>query len=293
VRPSEQRGRPKHGAGLIPNDSPHLAPDAVLEFQRLILDYYRRYRRDFPWRESRDPYSIYVSEIMLQQTQTERVVPKYQEFLAALPNWRALAEAELRAVLVLWSGLGYNRRARNLKRAAESIMAEFGGELPSDEAALRTLPGIGPGTAGSLQAFVFGKPVVFVETNIRRVFLQVFFPGQDAVSDKEILPLVEATLYRESPRDWYNALMDYGVFLKREFGNANTRSRHYTRQAAFTNSNRQIRGRLLAALSGTEAAGLNALCLSTGFEYSRVRYALEQLCAEGFLVREGETYRVS
>lgn len=288
MRRYESAGNPGHSAGDL-----KLGPDEVLEFQRLILEYYRRYGRSFPWRESSDPYSIYVSEIMLQQTQTERVVPKYHEFLSALPDWRALAGAELRKVLGLWSGLGYNRRARNLKLAAETIVTEFGGELPSDEASLRALPGIGPGTAGSLQAFVFGKPVVFIETNIRRVFLQVFFPTQEAVNDKQILPIVEATVFKESPRDWYNALMDYGVFLKREFGNANTRSQHYSRQPAFADSNRQLRGRLLAALSGIEAADASVLCTATGFEYNRVRYALEQLCDEGFLVREGESYRVS
>ncbi len=273
--------------------SPALSPDEIAEFQRLILEYYRRYGREFPWRQINDPYSIYVSEIMLQQTQTERVIPKYFEFLKVLPDWNSLAGAELRTVLTLWSGLGYNRRARNLKRAAEIVVTEFGGKLPSGESSLLALPGIGPGTAGSLQAFVFDKPVVFIETNIRRVFLQLFFPDQEAVSDKDILPLANATLYRESPRDWYNALMDYGVFLKREFGNANARSRHYTRQSAFKNSNRQLRGRLLTALSSTEAADAGVLSAATGFEYDRVQYALEQLCAEGFLVQEGGLFRVS
>lgn len=287
----EDTARPSRIPSPIP--SPKLSSDEIAEFQQLILEYYWRYGRVFPWRESKDPYSIYVSEIMLQQTQTERVLPKYLEFLTALPDWHTLAEADLRTVLTLWSGLGYNRRARNLKRAAEIVVADFGGQLPHAESSLLALPGIGPGTAGSLRAFVFDQPVVFIETNIRRVFLQVFFPGQDAVSDKEILPLVEATLYRESPRDWYNALMDYGVFLKREFGNANIRSRHYTRQSAFNNSNRQLRGRLLATLSSTESADARVLSAATGFEYDRVSSALEQLCAEGFLVQEGALYRVS
>ncbi|MCA1754100.1 MAG: A/G-specific adenine glycosylase [Spirochaeta sp.] len=283
MRPSEHTSQP----------IPVLSSSEVTEFQRLILEYYRRCGRVFPWRESTDPYSIYVSEIMLQQTQTERVVPKYYAFLSALPDWRALAKAELRQVLTLWSGLGYNRRARNLKRAAEIVVCDCDGRLPREEGALRALPGIGPGTAGSLQAFVYNLPVVFIETNIRRVFLHVYFPGRNEVSDKEILPLVAATLYTDSPRDWYNALMDYGVFLKREFGNANIRSRHYTRQSTFADSNRQLRGRLLATLRDTEAADAGVLSAATGFEYDRVTFALDQLCAEGFLVQEGAFYRVS
>ena len=164
-----------------------------------------------PWRTTRDPYSILVSEIMLQQTQVERVKTKYTEFLAAFPTIESLASSLLTDVLRTWQGLGYNRRAIALKRCAEEIVSRYSGQFPRDTAELETLPGIGPYTARAVAAFAFGMAEPLIETNIRTVFIHFFFHGRDRVSDREIMPLVARTLDRHNPREWYYALMDFGV----------------------------------------------------------------------------------
>ena len=203
-----------------------------------------------PWRETRDPYRILVSEIMLQQTQVDRVRGKYEAFLSAFPDVAALASAPLDRVLAAWQGLGYNRRAVALHRSARILRSEHHCLIPNDTAALVALPGIGAATAGSIRAFAFNEPVVFIETNIRRVFIHEFFPGREAVADDELLPFVAAALVRRSPRDWYYALMDYGTALARQVPNPNRRSRTYTRQSRFEGSDRQLRGAILRVLVG-------------------------------------------
>lgn len=214
-------------------------------FRKRIWDHYRANRREFPWRDTTDPYRIFVSEVMLQQTQAPRVVPKYRSFLKRFPSFKALAAAPLRDVLAEWKGLGYNRRALNLKRAAEIIMADYGGRLPKTPDELDKLPGIGANTAGSIAAFAWNAPVAFIETNVRSVFIHFFFEGRDKVSDAELLPLVEKALDRSNPREWYFALMDYGVSLKKT-GNPNVRSRHYSKQSPFRGSRRELRAKLLS-----------------------------------------------
>jgi A/G-specific adenine glycosylase len=245
-----------------------------------------------PWRETHDPYRIFVSEIMLQQTQVPRVMQKYPEFLTRFPDFHALAAAELREVLLAWQGLGYNRRAKFLHGAARRIVGEHGGELPREPELLATLPGVGPNTAGSLAAFAYNLPVVFIETNIRRVFIHFFFREADGVHDRDILPLVEATLDHEDPRTWYYALMDYGSMLAKWFPNPNRRSAHYTRQGAFENSDRQLRGRLLRALGERETLAVEELPAVLGFSDERVESVLAALEREGFVAREEGTVRI-
>lgn len=214
-------------------------------FKKTILSYYRRHgRHDLPWRKTTDPYKILVSEIMLQQTQVPRVIPKYRSFLKKFPNVRALARASLADVLSEWQGLGYNRRGLYLKRCAEQVVARFNGVFPADQTALKSLPGIGPATAADLLAFAWNIPVPAIETNIRSVFLHFFFADQSGVSDAELMPLIEKTLDRKNPREWYWALFDYGAFLKTKT-NPNIRSRHYTKQSPFKGSNREQRSRIL------------------------------------------------
>jgi A/G-specific adenine glycosylase len=269
----------------------------ISRFRNLIKTHYRRAGRSFPWRETRDPYAIPVSEIMLQQTQTERVLKKYPPFIKALPSFESLAAAGMKDVLALWQGLGYNRRAKALREIALKVCGEFGGVLPDEPEVLLTLPGVGTGTAGSLAAFAYNKPAVFIETNIRRVFLHFFFEGRDNVHDKEILPLVEASLDKGNPREWYYGLMDYGVYLKSLYPNANKRSAHYTVQSRFENSNRQVRGRIIKAL--TELKGrkkrrlsIEELAERTGFAARRVRIAAEALAAEGMVAEKEERYGI-
>ena len=257
----------------------------VERFPSIILGYFRRHGRDFPWRETADPYAILVSEIMLQQTQTSRVLPKYAEFLETFPTVTDLAAASLADVLRHWQGLGYNRRAKYLKACAEAVAGEHNGEFPRTRDALMKLPGIGVYTSGAMCAFAFRQPVVFIDTNIRRVYLHFYFVDADGVHDREILPVLEETLFRPDPRTWYHALMDYGAMLGKNFPNANRRSVHYTRQSAFENSNRQIRGRILNVLAQGPARYLS-LVEDLPFDEERVSDALEGLEAEGMIVRD-------
>jgi A/G-specific adenine glycosylase len=258
-------------------------------FRSQVLGIYSERGRSFPWRMTRDPWSILVSEIMLQQTQTERVVPKYEAWMRAYPDPSALAAAPLADVLGLWSGLGYNRRALALAKAAARLASMR--SFPGDEDSLMELPGVGPYTARAVLAFAFGRPVVLIETNIRSVFLHRFFKGEEEVPDSRIAPLVEATLYRDDPRTWYYALMDYGVEIKKSLGNPNTRSAHYAKQSPFADSNRRIRGELLKAMSGKGRADAEELAAGLPFARERVEAALRELAAEGFVAESCGVYR--
>ncbi len=201
-----------------------------------------------PWREDPNPYWVVVSEVMLQQTQVSRVQEKFPEFVGRFKDFLMLAQASPAEVITAWQGLGYNRRALNLHKLAKMVVEEYDGELPSDPTELIKLPGIGPGTAGSIAAFAYDQPVVFIETNIRRVFIHHFFSDQERIDDKQLLPLVKEALDRESPREWYYALMDYGTHLAKTVPNPNRRSKHHTIQSTFEGSDRQIRGAILRAL---------------------------------------------
>jgi A/G-specific adenine glycosylase len=270
----------------------------IRKFRQIIRTHYRRYGRGFPWRDTRDPYEIMVSEIMLQQTGTERVLKKYAPFLEAFPGFQSLAAADMKDVLALWQGLGYNRRARALREIALRVCRDFGGRLPDDPSVLLGFPGIGPGTAGSLPAFVYNRPTVFIETNIRRVFLHFFFTGRENVHDREILPLVEASLDKRDPRTWYYGLMDYGVYLKSLYPNVNRRSAHYAAQPRFENSNRQVRGRIIKVLAQMDtrkerALSVEELAARTGFDYERVKKAAEALAAEGMVAEKREGYGIT
>lgn len=264
-----------------------LTPAAVRRFRQHIYQFYQDHGRQMPWRETTDPYRILVSEIMLQQTQVERVALKYEPFITAFPGVASLARAPLREIMVKWQGLGYNRRALALQRLAQQVVAEFQGRLPESVETLRTLPGIGPATAGALAAFAFNQPVVFIETNIRRVFLHCFFGDESGIRDHEILPLVGQTLDRAQPRLWYYALMDYGAMLKRATPNPNRRSAHYQRQPAFADSDRQIRGLILKTLLESPALSPDELVRAVRKNPARTRSLIAALIQEGFLEQSG------
>ncbi|MFA5354028.1 MAG: hypothetical protein WC291_07350, partial [Thermodesulfovibrionales bacterium] len=221
-----------------------VTPRTVSLFQSIIKGHYRKQGRKMPWRETDDPYRIVVSEVMLQQTQVERVMGKYAEFIALFPDFPSLAAAPLQEVLAAWQGMGYNRRAISLQRLAVRVMEEHGGILPASPELLAKLPGIGKATASSIAAFAFNSPTVFIETNIRRVFIHFFFHDRDDVKDTEIYPLVELTLDRQDPRQWYYGLMDYGSLFRKTRHNPNRKSAHYSKQSRFEGSRRQLRGRV-------------------------------------------------
>lgn len=227
---------------------------------------------------------------MLQQTQVERVIQKYKEFLVAFPDFSSLAQAPLQKLLSIWSGMGYNRRALALQSLAKQAMAGHAGKLPSDPEILITLPGIGKYTAGAVATFAFNKPVVFMDTNIRRVFIHEFFHDKENIRDDDIYPLVEKTLDKSDPRSWYNALMDYGSMLKQEQANPNRKSAHYVRQSPFKNSNRQVRGMILKALVKKSPLTAAKIVKKSEMDPERVKKNLMRLCEEGFLRKKGKLF---
>jgi len=262
------------------------------QFQQMVYEHFQENPRSLPWRSTIDPYRIMVSEVMLQQTQVERVLPKYAAFLDRFPTVAALAEASLADVLAHWQGLGYNRRGMMLQRAAAEIMARHGGVVPDSAADLVRLPGIGAYTAGAIAAFAFGQPTPFIETNIRSVFIHIFFHDRTAVSDREILPLVEQTLDRDNIRDWYNALMDYGAMLKKSISNPSRRSREHSRQTPFRGSNREIRGEILRLLLETPGLSAGEIEQRSDKDGIRLRAMLGALVSEGLLRERDGGYRI-
>lgn len=259
-------------------------------FQKIIWGYYRTYGRDLPWRRTKDPYAIFVSEVMLQQTQVSRVIEKYTEFIAHFPSWHALANASIGDVLKVWQGLGYNRRGLFLHRAAQTVVHMHNGTLPRDPEVLQRLPGIGHATARSIAAFAFNAPVIFIETNIRRVFIHHFFPHSKKVSDTKLVPLVTATLPHKRARDWYSALMDYGSTLPKTTTNPNRRSAHYTKQSKFKGSNRQIRGTVLKAVIGNGPLTAPMLTKHTQTETALLKKVLAQMLREGLIQKKKQYY---
>jgi A/G-specific adenine glycosylase len=257
-------------------------------FRKLVYAHYARHRRSMPWRNTRDPYRIIVSEIMLQQTQVPRVREKYAGFIRAFPTLGALARAPLARVLEAWQGLGYNRRALYLKRLAQAVERDYAGRIPSRRELLERLPGLGPATSASVCAFAFGEAHPFIETNIRSVFIHHFFKGKDGVSDSRILPFVEKTLDRSDPRNWYYALMDYGSHLKSTLPNPSRKSAGYKKQPPLEGSVRQMRARIVSYLLARGGRCPGNELKRLGGSVSRVREALAGLKKDG-LVRERGT----
>ncbi|MBP9710799.1 MAG: A/G-specific adenine glycosylase [Candidatus Pacebacteria bacterium] len=259
--------------------------------------------RDLPWRHTHDPYKILVSEIMLQQTQVDRVVPFYTRFIRQFPTPQKLATAPLSKVLKAWQGLGYNRRAVYLQRSAKILSetktfsfadAHRSGEMNTTPTPPRRasasqgtsvkLSGVGPYTEAAVEAFAYNKPTVFIETNIRTVFFYHCFPNKKHVSDKEILPLVEQALKKSKmePREFYARLMDYGTMLKKQGVKLNSQSKHYSKQSKFEGSYRQVRGQILRALL-VEPATLNQLIKITSRKKSELVKVVAVLSKEGMI----------
>ena len=256
-------------------------------FRKLIYSYFKNNRRDFPFRKEITPYNVLVSEIMLQQTQTGRVVEKYLEFKEKFPDFLSLSKAPNEILLKVWQGMGYNRRALALKQIAKTVVTDFNGNLPDSIDILKSFPQIGHNTASSILAFAFDKPSIFIETNIRRVYIYFFFPRKKQINDKNILPVVERTVDRDNPREWYYALMDYGVMLKKTHPELNKRSSHYRKQSPFKGSNRQIRGKVLKILTAESVLLESTLSKKLQLSIDKLRPILQQLEREGFIKRDG------
>ncbi|WP_320128047.1 DNA repair protein [uncultured Sphaerochaeta sp.] len=259
-----------------------------------IFDFYKEQKREFPWRDTSDPYRILLSEVMLQQTQTSRVLPKYERFLSLWPTFETFSTCSLDELLAEWKGLGYNRRALNLRKSAK-MTEQWNWTIPDDEDLILSLPGVGKSTSSAILCFCYNEKAIYLETNIRRVLLTCFFPEETQVSDKVLEELLKRlALMVEDMKAWYYALMDYGVLLKELLPNANTRSAHYTKQSKFKNSNRQIRGLLIHVLSDTGPKSLDSLySLLDNFEEERVFACLKQLESEGFVQENEARYGIS
>jgi len=262
-----------------------LTAQQVANFQETVWGYFRTHQRSMPWRDDPSAYNVLVSELMLQQTQVPRVISKFVEFMTRFPDIETLARADLASVLIAWNGLGYNRRAKFLHETAKKVVADFGGHLPDSLQELVTLPGIGPNTAGAIAAYVYNQPVVFIETNVRTVLFHHFFTLDGTkVSDKELRELAEQVLDRESPREWYWALMDYGSHLKKTAGGRLASSKHYKKQAPLAGSSREMRGRILKALTN---GALDVTTLRERVQADeRYEPALQNLGKEGLVVQK-------
>ncbi|MEX0849622.1 MAG: A/G-specific adenine glycosylase [Candidatus Dependentiae bacterium] len=263
-----------------------LTKKEIGEFQNFIWQFYKQYGRPFAWRNVENSYYILVSEIMLQQTQTYRVEPKFEQFIAAFPDIQTLAQADLRDVLGVWQGLGYNRRGKALWQNAQRVVDEFKGVLPDDPDVLQTFTHIGPNTAASITAFAFNKPVVFIETNIRAVFLHSFFKDQEKIKDAQLMPLIAQTLDVNNAREWYYALMDYGVHLKKSLPNPSRKSAHHAVQSKFQGSDRQIRGKIIKKIVEVQSINKDELIMFLGKESERYERILNALVAEQMVLEK-------
>lgn len=260
-------------------------------FKELIWQKSRELYREMPWREDTRPYYVLVSELMLQQTQVDRVIPKFEAFIEKFPDEQALASASLSEVLILWNGLGYNRRAKYVHEAAKKIVTDFKGIFPSSMEELLSLPGVGPGTAGAISAYAFNKPVIYIETNIRTVYFHHFFEDGNKVHDSQLIPLIEQTLDADHPREFYWALMDYGSWLKRNGVGKITQSQHYIKQSALKGSVREVRGYIVRALSEKEMTDAE---LRTAIpQDERYDLAIAGLKKDGLIVWSGNMFHLT
>ncbi len=264
----------------------------IKKFKQIIWKYYRDNKRVLPWRTTRDPYKILVSEVMLQQTQVSRVEIKYKTFLKKFPNIQMLAQSPLKDVLIEWQGLGYNRRAIYLKQCSEKIVMDFNAKFPKDFKTLCTLPGIGPATAGDLMVFAWNVPITVIETNIRSVFIHFFFKHRKKkIHDKEILPLIEKSIDLKNPREWYYALFDYGTYLKKT-SNPSRKSAHHTTQSKFIGSYREKRGAILRMIltSPTQTHSTTQMKKALGYTPELLSKILMDLEQEGFIRKTKNSY---
>lgn len=270
----------------------------LARFRRLVWRFYRtRGRHDLPWRKTRNLYKILVSEVMLQQTQVERVRLFYEKFIKQFPTAKKLAAAPLSDVLKAWQGLGYNRRAKMLHHAAKELAGIHHSSYRKDYERLERLPGVGPYTARAVAAFAYNQEVIVIETNIRTVMIHHFFPGKENVSDKSIGAVLQSVLPKGKAREWYSALMDYGAYLKRSGVAHNARVQGYARQTRFTGSFREARGALLRELAAKPSSReilLRAVIQRLGKERcEQIEEALSNLCREGLVQRRGGRYRLA
>jgi A/G-specific adenine glycosylase len=278
--------------------------------RRALRAWYRPRREGYPWRrDAIDPYAVLVSEVMLQQTQAARVAAAFDRFLRRFPNVSSLAAAEPADVLRAWSGLGYHRRAVALHEAARTIVRVHSGEVPGDPEALQHLPGVGPYTASAVASIAFGRPVVAMDVNVRRVASRVVLGREPQERDgPRIAAAARVLLDRRDPATWNQAMMDLGREVCRptprcevcplepwcRFRSAGGAGRRAAapKQSPFEGSNRQVRGRIVAVLRERPSAGLSGLAAATGFGADRIGSAVTGLVRDGIVERRGRSFRL-
>ncbi len=273
----------------------------TVQFRKLVWAYYKKSgRHDLPWRKTTDLYRILVSEMMLQQTQVERVIPFYKNFLKKFPTARRLADAPLSEVLKSWQGLGYNRRAKLLHAAAKELAVTSDlGTRSNLVTELEKLPGVGPYTARAVAAFAYNQDVVVIETNIRTAVMHHFFPNRKKVSDTEIEKILLQVLPkglpagRQGSREWYSALMDYGAHLKRSGISHNEKSATYAKQSKFVGSLREARGAILRLLAKESASQERIMKLFSVSRRAQLLEALGALRVESLVKKKGTTYSLA
>jgi len=258
----------------------------IQEFQQKIFDWWRNNTRDFPWRRTEDPYLIMVSEFMLQQTQATRVVSKYLAFTEKFPAIKDLAAAQAAEVLVLWSGLGYNRRAIWLQEAAREI--DRAGTFPRDPDELKKLKGIGSYTSRSIPVFAFNTNVAAVDTNIRRILIAEGFATEKNTA-RELLDIATALLPDGRSRDWHNALMDYGSTVKTA---KKTGIKPLSKQSKFKGSDRQYRGRIVKYLTENTHVAKEELVKECKIPVERADRILSSLVTDKLIKKEGKQYHI-
>ncbi|MCX8124460.1 MAG: A/G-specific adenine glycosylase [Spirochaetes bacterium] len=267
--------------------------DAAIKkkFLSCIYDYYDSNYRHLPWRTTDNSYHILVSEIMLQQTQVARVIEKYNQFIKKFPSVESLAKASFHEVLAVWQGLGYNRRAKYLWECAKIVVTQYNGKIPDDEKELQKLPGLGKATAASVSIFAFGKPALYVETNVRTVYIYTFFTTNDTVADVLILPLLQSTMDKANPKRFYNALMDTGAYIKQHY-NYSRHSTQYKVQSPYHSSLRKVRGDIVRFLVHNGTVHKEVLLQHLNYPLEKIHLALDALCKENMICEEKNFYTI-
>ena len=271
-----------------------LDADGIAAFQAEMLALQKPLYREMPWRQNISAYAVWISESMLQQTQVNRVIPKFESFMHMFPTPDALAAASAGDVLEAWQGLGYNRRALALKRAAEIISVEHGGKMPTTQEELMALPGVGPATSAGIMAFAYDTPSVYLETNVRSVLIHHFFFDESQVKDKILADAARLVCPKTHVRQWYWGLLDYGSHLKKVVGNPSRKAAAYTKQSKFEGSHRQKRSFLVRRLLALGSAELESLTADINevesakkrgvLSLDEVEAILQELAREGFCI---------
>ena len=261
-----------------------LTQDTVKQFRQKIWRFYRKNKRSFPFRETTDPYCVTVSEIMLQQTQAERVANYYTKWINQWPNWRALAGAGKQELLRAWSGLGYNRRALWLGEISRIVCERFDGALPDDPGALKALPGIGEYTSRAILIFSRNKQIAAIDTNIRQTLIAEL-PLNPEISQKELYAIAEKLIPRGRSRAWHYALMDYARLA---LAPQTKRAIPKPRQAEFHGSIRQIRGEIIRRLTNQKSVGLALIGKALGRSESDTVRAARSLERDGIIKLRGD-----